>query len=242
MRSFFKYLAVLVLGFVLGYQQASQQKDDLLQRLLQAKAASQPAVSAPLQPDPVQQQQSRQQAAKTADAAAETTTVPPTGMPAVPAQQVPPSAAALLPPQDDLWQPTQPFKVDEHWQAIVAEQYPTFYQPMLTYIPAQISEDLKSFLQEQPDLEWAVATEQKLRDFVQLHARAADMQLDFVRCLQSSCELLLLERTPAAVTVMFHQLMRQPWAVSQSMSRAVRTDDNLQQVHIVLRHMPKSGN
>lgn len=239
MQSVWKYSLVLVVGFVLGYQLASSHHAESVANLPQTAAAAHGLAQPASRPDDAAHQ--LQTASATPTITDQSTEPPEQSVQAAPSiPSVPPSPASQLPALDDLWQPNQPLQVDTDWQATVAAQYPKFYQPMMTYVPPQISEALKSFLQEQPDAEWATLTEQKLRDFIQLHPQAADIQLDFVRCLQTSCELLLLERTPPAVAVMFHQLMQQPWAVSQSMSRSVVTDDKMNQVHIVLRNMPKA--
>ncbi len=239
MQSVLKYSLVLVVGFVFGYQLASSHHAELVANLPQTTATSNRLAQPDPRPDHTAHQQ--QTASATPTSANQSTEQPEQSEQAAPSiPSVPASPASQLPALDDLWQPNQPLQVDADWQATVAAQYPKFYQPMMTYVPPQISEALKSFLQEQPDTEWAARTEQKLRDFIQMHPQAADIQLDLVRCLQTSCELLLLERTSPAVTVMFHQLMQQPWAVSQSMSRSVVTDDKMNQVHIVLRNMPKA--
>lgn len=236
MQSVWKYSLVLLVGFVLGYQLASSHHAELVPDLPQTTAAAHGLAQSAPRPDNTAHQQ--QTASATSTTADQSTEQPEQSEPSIPS--VPASPASQLPALEDLWKPNQPLQMDADWQATVAAQYPKFYQPMMTYVPPQIAEALKSFLQEQPDAEWATRTEQKLRDFIQLHPQAADIQLDFVRCLQTSCELLLLERTPPAVAVMFHQLMQQPWAVSQSMSRSVVTDDKMNQVHIVLRNMPKA--
>lgn len=239
MQSVWKYSLVLLVGFVLGYQLASSRHAELVANLPQTAATSNGLAQSAPRPDNTAHQVHT--ASATPTAADPSTEQPEPSVQAEPSiPSVPASPASQLPALEDLWQPNQPLKVDADWQATVAAQYPKFYQPMMTYVPPPISEALKSFLQEQPDTEWAARTEQKLRDFIQLHPQAADIQLDFVRCLQTSCELLLLERTPPAVAVMFHQLMQQPWAVSQSMTRSVVTDDKMNQVHIVLRNMPKA--
>ena len=75
----------------------------------------------------------------------------------------------------------------------------------------EIVEDVTELLKEQPDFEWSSVTEQRIRDFVQLHELRNEVELRRVSCKSTMCEISGYEYKLFAWETILMNLREQDW-------------------------------